>query len=275
MGSSYSPVFSGCTNAATLSIGENVKTIPAYAFYNFTGLAGAITIPNSVQSIGDYAFQNCIGLTHVTFNADSCTYMGFYNPYHGGYDGSVFKGCDSLSTLILGENVKNIPDYAFFNCSKLNGKLTFSRVTLIGTSAFEGCSELDSLIIGRTVSSIGTYAFKNCIGLSYMEYNADSCNSSGYLFTGCTAPASLVIGENVKSIPDYCFRNFTGLSGTLVIPDSVKFIGSSAFSNCTGLDSVIIGKSVISMGRAFGGCSNLSHVTFNADSCISPIRGLT
>ena len=268
MGSSYSPVFSGCTNAATLSIGENVKTIPAYAFYNFTGLAGAITIPNSVQSIGDYAFQNCIGLTHVTFNADSCTYMGFYNPYHGGYDGSVFKGCDSLSTLILGENVKNIPDYAFFNCSKLNGKLTFSRVTLIGTSAFEGCSELDSLIIGRTVSSIGTYAFKNCIGLSYVEYNADSCNSSGYLFTGCTAPASLVIGENVKSIPDYCFRNFTGLSGTLVIPDSVKVIGSSAFSECTGLDSVIIGKSVISMGMAFGGCSNLSHVTFNADSCI-------
>ena len=268
MGSSYSPVFSGCTNAATLSIGENVKTIPAYAFYNFTGLAGAITIPNSVQSIGDYAFQNCIGLTHVTFNADSCTYMGFYNPYHGGYDGSVFKGCDSLSTLILGENVKNIPDYAFFNCSKLNGKLTFSRVTLIGTSAFEGCSELDSLIIGRTVSSIGTYAFKNCIGLSYVEYNADSCNSSGHLFTGCTAPASLVIGENVKSIPDYCFRNFTGLSGTLVIPDSVKVIGFSAFSECTGLDSVIIGKSVASMGNAFNGCSGLSYVEFNADSCI-------
>ena len=37
----WGPVFKGCTNLATLNIGNNVKVIPSYAFYNCISLTGA------------------------------------------------------------------------------------------------------------------------------------------------------------------------------------------------------------------------------------------
>ena len=42
MGISY-PVFQGCTNLATLNIGNNVKVIPSYAYYNSVA---ATRLPN-------------------------------------------------------------------------------------------------------------------------------------------------------------------------------------------------------------------------------------
>ena len=45
----YYPPFSGCYNLTTLNIGENVQTIPAYAF-SYCGLT-SVTIPAGVTSI--------------------------------------------------------------------------------------------------------------------------------------------------------------------------------------------------------------------------------
>ncbi len=65
MGSSFYPVFSGCTNLATLNIGENVIKIPGAAFYGCSGLT-TVTIPNSVTRIHGAAFYGCSGLTEIT-----------------------------------------------------------------------------------------------------------------------------------------------------------------------------------------------------------------
>lgn len=54
-GSYSGSIFKGCSNLATVNIGDNVKIIPSYAFQGCTGLT-SITIPDSVTSIGDYAF---------------------------------------------------------------------------------------------------------------------------------------------------------------------------------------------------------------------------
>ncbi len=48
----WGPVFKGCINIATLNIGNNVKVIPSYAFYNCISLTGGVTIPNAIASIG-------------------------------------------------------------------------------------------------------------------------------------------------------------------------------------------------------------------------------
>lgn len=67
VGSYNHPIFDGCSNLATVNIGDNVKIIPSYAFRGCTGLTSA-TIGSSVTSIGWRAFYNCTGLTSVTFN---------------------------------------------------------------------------------------------------------------------------------------------------------------------------------------------------------------
>ncbi len=50
------------------SINGNNYNIYQYAFYNCSGLTGALVIPNSVTSIGNYAFIDCRNLTSIIYN---------------------------------------------------------------------------------------------------------------------------------------------------------------------------------------------------------------
>ena len=54
----------------TVTFGDSVEKIPAYAFYNCSGLT-SVTIPDSVISIGIHAFRGCNGLTSATFENTS------------------------------------------------------------------------------------------------------------------------------------------------------------------------------------------------------------
>ena len=65
-GSYSNPIFEGCSNLATVYIGDNVTTIPSCAFSGCVGLT-SVTIPDSVTSIGAYAFSRCSGLTSINF----------------------------------------------------------------------------------------------------------------------------------------------------------------------------------------------------------------
>ena len=303
MGSEYSP-FEGCDAFTTLNIGENVTNIPSYAFKDCSSLTGTLTIPNSVTYIGAYAFKNCSGLTEVivdgsigssafsgcssmisltigqsvtsigsyafegcvslttvNFNATNCTTMGGSIPNH------VFIGCSSLTTLNIGNDVTNIPKYAFKDCNTLTGTLTIpNSVTNIDISAFSGCSSLNTLSIGESVTTIAGNAFKDCSGLAIVNFNAINCttmgNSSNTVFSGCTSLTTLNIGPNVTNIPDKAFKGCSSLTGALTIPNSVTNICSEAFHTCH-FTSVTISNSVTSIGdNAFGGCSGLSAVYY-------------
>lgn len=52
----------------SLTIGDGVKSIPAYLAYNQTGIT-SLTIPGSVTSIGDSAFSGCCGVKYFYCNA--------------------------------------------------------------------------------------------------------------------------------------------------------------------------------------------------------------
>ena len=66
-GSYSDPIFSGCSKLSSITIGENVKTIPTYAFKGCSKLT-SVTIHDSVTSIGSYAFADCPGLKTVFYN---------------------------------------------------------------------------------------------------------------------------------------------------------------------------------------------------------------
>ena len=90
--------FSGCSGLTSVVISDSVTEIDAYAFDGCIGLT-SVVIPDSVTKIIYRAFRGCSGLTTLAYNAESC-----------GLRESVVDGCDNLSTIVVGENVKSIPN---------------------------------------------------------------------------------------------------------------------------------------------------------------------
>ena len=77
----------------------------------------------------------------------------------------AFEDCSSLTTVIIPENsqLTSIGDYAFRSCSRLTAITIPASVTSIGSSAFDGCSSLTAINIPEGVTSIGNWAFSECI----------------------------------------------------------------------------------------------------------------
>ncbi len=158
--SSYAPdgwIYS--TSFTTLTIGENVQSIPNYFLYNRTSFNGELVIPESVTLIGSNAFYGCTGFTGSLNIPDNVTSIG----------ASAFSGCTGFSeSLNIGNSVTSIGNYAFNGCNGFTGTLTIGNsVTTIGENTFDGCTGFTgSLIIPNSVSSIGANAFSGCTGFS-------------------------------------------------------------------------------------------------------------
>ena len=244
-----SVTYSGITYAVT-SIGD-------CAFYGCTGLT-SVTIAPPITNIGTSAFEDCTGLTSVVFNADSCTYAGYYS----NLDSWAFKGCTNITSFAFGDNVKNIPDYLCFKLTGLTSVSIGDSVTRIGNYAFKQCTGLQSVTIGNAVTYIGLEAFCFCSGLSSLTIG-NSVTSIGYqAFFGCDSLTSIIFPNSVTIIANRAFQGCTGLT-SVTFGDSLSTIGGEAFSGCTGLTSVTFGNSATIIGvEAFYYCSSLLSVTF-------------
>ena len=269
--------FDGCTGLTSITIPNSVTRIGNEAFSYCYGLT-SITIPNSVTSIGGNAFRYCYRLQSVEFNAKNCTYMG-----NSSYP--VFEDCTSLSTVTIGENVKNIPDYAFCYCTGLTSITIPSSVTSIGEDAFHGCTGL------KTVYNFSNLTFSEGLeDYGYVAYYADKVYNApngsiegdfifgkpndvntlvGYLgnATVLTLPADYK-GKSVTSIGNYAFYGCTGLT-SITIPNSVTSIGDGAFSGCTGLKTVI---NFSNLTFSTGSSSN-GYVAYYADKVYNAPNG--
>ena len=193
----------------------------------------------------------------------------------------VFYDCPALATLNIGDNVQNIPDYAFRSCCGLTSVDFGNSVTSIGDYAFSGCSGLTSVTIGNSVTSIGEGAFQECSGLTSVTIGNSVTSIGEGAFQECSGLTSVTIPNSVTSIGSSAFSSCSGLT-SVTIPSSVMSIGSWSFSGCSGLTSVTIGNSVTSIGySAFNGCSGLTSVTIPnsvtsiGSSAFSSCSGLT
>ena len=254
--------FWGCSGLTSVVIGNSVTSIGNSAFRDCTGLT-SVVIGNSVTSIGGGAFDNCKGLTavHISDLAAWCN-IDFAstgaNPLY--YAKNLYLNDELVTALVIPDNVTNIRDYAFYNCTGITSSTIPNSVTSIGNYAFSGCSGLTSVVIGNSVTSIGIYAFLGCSGLTSITIPNSVTSIGHHAFSGCTGLTSITIPNSVTSIEIGAFWACTGLT-SVTIPNSVTSIGERAFGSCTGLKSVVIGNSVTSIGeRAFYGCYRLKTV---------------
>ena len=163
------PIFKGCSNLATVNIGDNVKFIPSYAFRNCTGLT-SVTIPDSVTSIGGSAFFECTGLTSIIVEEGNTKYHSAGNCLIETATKTLILGCNT-SVIPMDGSVTSIAGSAFSGCTGLTSIIIPDGLTTIGRLAFQGCTGLTSVTIPDSVTSIGNGAFQGCTGLTSITFN--------------------------------------------------------------------------------------------------------
>ena len=220
---SVSP-FVNCTG--TLTIGNNVQTIPSCMFCECTGFSGPLTIGSAVTSIGWRAFDRCSGFTGSLTIPNTVTTIGDY----------AFRDCTGFNGgLTLGSSLISIGDMVFAYCYHLTGPLTIpNTVTNIGQAAFGSCSGLTgTLTIPNSVTQIKNSAFCGCSGFTGSLTIPNSVTSIGLsAFDGCSGlNGMLTIGASVSSIGEEAFKNCTGLSSMMVYPETPPTLGSNVFMN--------------------------------------------
>lgn len=225
--------FSECAGITSLTIGNSITEIRDRAFYNCDGLEGSlsignsvvllyfsvfadcdnitsITIPSSVLYIAPVAFYGCDNLNSVYFNATNC--YPFAEGGSDGMSGNWIANCPSLTNIIIGEGVVNIPAYFASNCTTLTGSLTIpNSVVTIGEKAFYNCSGFTgSLTIPNSVTNIESNAFYGCTGLS----------------------DNLTLGQSLTSIGNSAFYNACeNLSTFTILAETPPSLGTLVFTS--------------------------------------------
>ena len=231
--------FKNCTSLKNMTLLDGVKEIGLEAFHGCAALE-SITMPDSVTSIGGYAFQNCTILDVVI--PDSVTKIGT-NAVTGCRSVALGKNLvsersSSLSSIlgdcksvIIKDDVADIGDRVFQNCTALENVTIPDSVKKIGIEAFQGCTALKSVVIpdSVTVPSLGAAAFTDCtnctvtLGSYLVSYTYQNEGLQRY-FGNCKA---VIIKDGVKAINERAFLAFNCQS--LTIPSSVTTINVNAF----------------------------------------------
>ena len=220
---------------------------------------------SQVTTIGDYAFSGdvyniCID-ENMAFQAVSKDGNYIYT-YHGpaltqidlssatSIGEHAFSYCRELITVILGEEITEIPQYAFAGDIALE-EVNLDKVESIGDYAFmeTGLKKVDL----TTVEEIGKYAFVNLLELEELILNPEGSKIEEGAFAYCEELEEVENLNAVESIGDYAFA-YTAI--TNVDLTGAEHVGTHAFlkEELTPF-TVIFGEDLESLGdNPFGMC---------------------
>lgn len=252
LGNSYAVVQIGDNafsqrSISSVSIPNSVKIIGSFAFaHNYNKNFTSVTIPNSVIELGNSAFFNCFYLQEVILE-DGDEQITIFDSF----------GSSKLSKLYLGRNYIPRGDYfRIFGLTTLTEVIIGNHVTEIPEYAFCGCSKLKYVKIAGSVKKIDTYAFDDCSKLEKAEFESieSLCNiqfSSPYanplyyahnLWMNGEKITDIVIPSTQTHIYNYAFIGLNANSVTL--PETIQDIGTSSFSQAS-INSLVIPNSVV------------------------------
>ena len=141
---------------------------------------------------------------------------------------------------------------AFMDCNSLTSVIIPDNVVKIGWSAFSNCTSLTSITLGKSVANIEGGAFSGCTSLTSITVNSNInyYSEDGILFN--KAKTELICYPAGKTDSSY------------TVPDSIESIGESAFEFCESLTDITIPDSVTSIGNdAFYRCESLTEVNIS------------
>lgn len=307
LGSSNTPIFSGCTEIQSvyldrdltggansdfsysylmgifsmkkklrdLEIGPHVTAIPPFSFWGCSAL-NTLEIPGNVTNIHNGAFSYCTGLINLRIGPSNTTLdigygdIGVTNPA-----GMFATSGNNLTSLIMHRNIQYSEGVRygfspFANCTKLTNVTLGAGVTKIEDYMFYGVVNLAKLTIPASVTSIYDYAFSKCTGLSELTL----ADGNATLNIGQGSKYGMFSDCHIKNL--HIGRNIAYFSS---ISEKADY---GVFSDNTYLRSVTFGPNVTTLpNHCFAYCryvealplpDNLTHV---GRGCFRGMSGLS
>ena len=213
----------------------------------------SVIIENApIEEISDFVFDNCEKLAILDFG-NACKFKEL--------GACSFRGCKSLTNIIIPESVE-----------------------ILGSDVFSGCASLKSIVIPRGVTNIDR-TFTDCTSLESVEFKGDMLESISRAFTNCTSLKSISLPA-VDRIGGDTFKNCTSLESVTIAardndgapymyidrnafdncsrlqtfnysPLSLYLIDEGAFNNCISLREFSLGPRATIEPKAFAGCTGL------------------
>lgn len=184
----------------------------------------------------------------------------------------AFSGCQTLTSIVIPKDVKDIEYYAFARCESLTSIVVVEENTKYDSR--DNCNAIietatNSLIVGckntvipNSVTSIGDFAFYAYQTLTSITLPNSITSIGVEAFSGCNL-INLTIPGSVKSIGMWAFIHCTSLSN-LTLQNGIETIGERAFAYCSALKSIILPESVTKIDIwAFRDCA-LDEIHVNA-----------
>ena len=243
----------------------------------YKGWGGDVVIPGDegIMMIGAFAFSHYDLDNEKEVETDE----------DGNYDFDDKKtalGNDTVTSVVIPEDVETIEKFAFYGCHKLGSVTLPKSCKTISESAFEGCEVLENINL-ENVTVIANKAFYQCESLTCKDLGGIDLSSiyalgdkafaetriseailtnlsrSGVAaFANCSKLETVVLGEKTR-IAEQMFEN-TPIKSIVLYCDTVP---DSAFKGCTKLTSVEFKNDLTYLGQeAFNGCKNLETVIF-------------
>lgn len=278
------------TGVTEFVIGENVETIPQYAFGGCPNLK-TIRIPASVTTMYVNSFENLPSLASIEVDKDNKNYQskdGIVYPKNGGtifrcpqgketlkencldnitqIGPSAFYGCRLIKTVKMPDSVKTIGASAFAYCSALSElELSNNKNLVISSYAFQSCNSLEKISIPENTKKLYSDVFAQCANLKEVYYYAKDC-AVNTPFNRCSGLECAYILGDVKKLPAGLFYN-SGLKKVL-FSEKLTTIESQVFDSCNRLEAIILPKTIQKVDRAaFFRCGALKYIYICNDSC--------
>lgn len=152
----------------------------------------------------------------------------------------------SVETVILQDNITDIPVEAFLNCKSLTNVQMPNSIKTIQWEAFCGCEKLTEIYLPEGLISIGGYVFEGtAIKKLLLPSTITSLkDENGTAFHSFSTLEEIDFRDTeIDNLPNQLFSNCENLK-TVYLPSTLKTIGSNAFERCKSLKSIVLPESI-------------------------------